>query len=73
MIHGEWEIITGDPRFVMLVLPLVDSLADWQRGILGGSDFWARAENFIAKRMSGEVGCDSHILLQEMPPRIHSA
>jgi hypothetical protein len=59
MIHGEWEIITGDPRFVMLVLPLVDSLADWQRGILGGLDFWARAENFIAKRISGEVNRES--------------
>jgi hypothetical protein len=30
-------------------------IRDWQIGARGGDDFWVRAEQFIAKRISGEV------------------
>ncbi|KAJ7686303.1 hypothetical protein B0H17DRAFT_1072241 [Mycena rosella] len=47
------ETLAGDPRFVMMELP--QRTADWQRGILTGDDYWARADAFIAKRRSGEI------------------
>ncbi|KAJ7182416.1 hypothetical protein C8R43DRAFT_940572 [Mycena crocata] len=42
-----------DARFV--TMSLGDYAADWQRGILLGDDYWARADAFIAKRISGEL------------------
>ncbi|KAJ6563379.1 hypothetical protein DFH09DRAFT_1159036, partial [Mycena vulgaris] len=44
---------TRDPRFV--VMPLKNYSGDWQRGVLTGRDYWARADEFIAKRISGEI------------------
>ncbi|KAJ6524610.1 hypothetical protein DFH09DRAFT_1189375 [Mycena vulgaris] len=44
---------TRDPRFV--VMPLKNYHGDWQRGVLTGRDYWARADKFIAKRISGEI------------------
>jgi hypothetical protein len=50
---SELEILAADPRFVMT--PVTDYLEDWQRGALTGMDYWARADAFIAKRISGEI------------------
>ncbi|KAJ7108967.1 hypothetical protein C8R43DRAFT_1139771 [Mycena crocata] len=49
------DLVTGidDPRFV--VMPLENYAADWQRGIRWGQDFWAQADTFIAKRISGRL------------------
>ncbi|KAJ7645162.1 hypothetical protein DFH06DRAFT_595258 [Mycena polygramma] len=33
----------------------VSYLKDWQRGALTGADFWSRAEDFIARRRSGQI------------------
>ncbi|KAJ7203538.1 hypothetical protein GGX14DRAFT_651548 [Mycena pura] len=42
-----------DPRFVqMFCSQFVD---DWKSGALTGSDYWSRAEDFIARRRSGEI------------------
>nr|GAT52449.1 predicted protein [Mycena chlorophos] len=41
------------PRLVVTALP--DYIEDWQRGVLSGDDYWARADALIAKRLSGEV------------------
>ncbi|KAJ6564384.1 hypothetical protein B0H19DRAFT_1140926 [Mycena capillaripes] len=44
-----------DARFVVMVL-LDDAYEkDWVIGTRGGSDFWARAEMFIAKKRRGEI------------------
>ncbi|KAJ7213440.1 hypothetical protein GGX14DRAFT_618676 [Mycena pura] len=47
------EVLASDVRGVMMSLR--NYLKDWQRGILTGNDYWARAEALIAKRISGEV------------------
>ncbi|KAJ7194792.1 hypothetical protein C8J57DRAFT_1423604 [Mycena rebaudengoi] len=43
----------NDVRFVT-VWPH-DRIADWQRGALTGIDYWTRADEHIARRLSGEV------------------
>jgi hypothetical protein len=48
-----------DPRFVSMVLSTQDSVLDWQTGIRGGMDFWARADAFVAKRR-GEIEPSSY-------------
>jgi hypothetical protein len=53
------DILAADPRFVMT--PVDDYLKDWQRGALTGRDYWARADAFIAKRISGEIGRELHL------------
>ncbi|KAF7334674.1 hypothetical protein MVEN_02297900 [Mycena venus] len=50
---AEMDDLADNPRFVMA--PLENYIADWQRGVLYGNDFWARADELIAKRLSGEV------------------
>jgi hypothetical protein len=50
---SELGILAADPRFVMT--PVDDYIADWQSGALTGRDYWARADAFIAKRLSGEI------------------
>ncbi|KAJ6525847.1 hypothetical protein DFH09DRAFT_1286071 [Mycena vulgaris] len=48
------EIIFQDPRFV--IIPIITThTEDWKRGALTGVDYWARADAFIAKRISGEI------------------
>ncbi|KAJ6468919.1 hypothetical protein C8R45DRAFT_435870 [Mycena sanguinolenta] len=50
---AEMDILIENPRFVMMLVE--HYTADWQRGVLLGNDFWARADLLIAKRISGEV------------------
>ncbi|KAJ7204165.1 hypothetical protein GGX14DRAFT_460974 [Mycena pura] len=52
--------LARDVRFVML--DLSDYETDWQWGILTGNDYWARAEAFIAKRISGEIDRNTFFL-----------
>ncbi|KAJ6514162.1 hypothetical protein DFH09DRAFT_1288168 [Mycena vulgaris] len=47
------ESVARDPRFV--AMSVTSYISDWQRGALGGSDYWARADQFITKRISGEI------------------
>ncbi|KAJ7622104.1 hypothetical protein FB45DRAFT_1031800 [Roridomyces roridus] len=44
--------LAHDPRFVQLVCRRY--VRDWQLGALIGVDYWSRADDFIAKRRSGE-------------------
>ncbi|KAF7364205.1 hypothetical protein MSAN_01079900 [Mycena sanguinolenta] len=46
----DWE-----PRFVGMVLTTENYLSDWEAGLRGGSDFWARADAFVAMRRRGEI------------------
>jgi hypothetical protein len=32
-----------------------EAITDWMAGTRGGSDFWVRAEKFVAKRRCGEI------------------
>ncbi|KAJ6574439.1 hypothetical protein B0H19DRAFT_1124492 [Mycena capillaripes] len=45
--------LSRDLRFVAMRND--NFLRDWQKGALTGVDYWARAEDFIAKRRSGEI------------------
>ncbi|KAJ6563370.1 hypothetical protein DFH09DRAFT_481878 [Mycena vulgaris] len=53
-----------DPRFVMM--PLKNYIVDWRRGVLTGRDYWARADEFIAKRISGEIARSVYSLVKEL-------
>ncbi|KAJ7177048.1 hypothetical protein C8R46DRAFT_1346932 [Mycena filopes] len=44
--------LSGDVRFVLIHSWWFE---DWQLGVHSGLDYWARAEDFIAKRRSGEI------------------
>jgi hypothetical protein len=53
---SELAALTENPRFVMTsVLYQTYFTNDWQRGVLTGVDFWVRVDEFIAKRISGEI------------------
>jgi hypothetical protein len=55
----------SDPRFVSMVLSSEAYVLDWQTGIRGGMDFWARADAFVAKKRRGEIepsSCASALL-----------
>jgi hypothetical protein len=39
-----------------------DGIADWQRGVLAGIDYWVRADEHIGRRLSGEVDRESYLL-----------
>ncbi|KAJ7182411.1 hypothetical protein C8R43DRAFT_967178 [Mycena crocata] len=60
ILEGEVVSDIVDPRFV--AMSLGDYAADWQRGILLGDDYWARADTFIAKRISRELPRDAFYL-----------
>ncbi|KAJ7670082.1 hypothetical protein DFH06DRAFT_1293976 [Mycena polygramma] len=45
--------LVEDRRFV--VMPCEEFLADWIMGAYTGNDYWSRAEDFVAKRKSGEI------------------
>ncbi|KAJ6578008.1 hypothetical protein B0H19DRAFT_1122092 [Mycena capillaripes] len=45
-----------DPRFVLMYCREI--IRDWQIGAYTGVDYWSRAEEFAAKRRSGEI--DAH-------------
>ncbi|KAJ7894966.1 hypothetical protein B0H14DRAFT_2334180 [Mycena olivaceomarginata] len=45
----------SDPRFLWMVLATDAYTLDWQTGIQGGMDFWARADVFVAKKSRGEI------------------
>ncbi|KAJ6534457.1 hypothetical protein DFH09DRAFT_1369819 [Mycena vulgaris] len=47
------EALARDTRFV--VMRCGEYVKDWQTGAYTGSDYWTRAEDFIAKRRSGEI------------------
>ncbi|KAJ7651341.1 hypothetical protein FB45DRAFT_890315 [Roridomyces roridus] len=55
--HTDYSV-GADPRFVMMELS--DYIEDWQRGALHGHGYWARAEDFIAKRRAGHPPPDPH-------------
>jgi len=50
LAHSE---LAKDPRFVAMGCAL--ETKDWRMGAHTGIDYWSRAEDFIAKRRSGEL------------------
>ncbi|KAJ7176984.1 hypothetical protein C8R46DRAFT_1077941 [Mycena filopes] len=56
------ERLSKDVRFV-----LVHSwwFEDWQLGVHSGLDYWGRAEDFIAKRRSGEIPATQYELIED--------
>jgi hypothetical protein len=56
--RGDAEAIARNPpvadrRFVVVIWE--DYWADWERGARGGKDFWARADDFMAQKLNGEI------------------
>ncbi|KAJ6598150.1 hypothetical protein DFH09DRAFT_1131067 [Mycena vulgaris] len=47
--EGPW---IDDPPVVILVLDHSAHVEDWKLGVAGGRDFWARADDFVAKKRS---------------------
>jgi hypothetical protein len=45
----------NDPRFVMVALSYDEYVEDWCAGAKCGSDYWFRADMFIAKKLRGEI------------------
>ncbi|KAJ7239152.1 hypothetical protein C8J57DRAFT_1373088 [Mycena rebaudengoi] len=43
----------ADRRFVVVIWE--DYWADWERGARDGKDFWARADDFMAQKLNGEI------------------
>ncbi|KAJ7461168.1 hypothetical protein FB451DRAFT_1562985 [Mycena latifolia] len=54
--------LANDVRFV--VIRHRGFLQDWHRGVSTGSDYWRRAEIFIAKRRSGEIDAPRFEILE---------
>ncbi|KAJ7016883.1 hypothetical protein C8F04DRAFT_1158935 [Mycena alexandri] len=53
--HPALGQLSEDPRFVQMFCS--EFVGDWQAGALTGNDYWSRAEDFIARRRSGEIDC----------------
>ncbi|KAJ6564435.1 hypothetical protein B0H19DRAFT_1141066 [Mycena capillaripes] len=51
--HQDKEELVKDARFV--AIDLDDVITDWYMGAHAGINYWSRAEDFIAKRRSGEI------------------
>ncbi|KAJ6598353.1 hypothetical protein DFH09DRAFT_57007 [Mycena vulgaris] len=49
-----------DERFVVCVFG--DYWADWEVGARGGTDFWAAADAFVAKKRRGEIQASCYLL-----------
>ncbi|KAK7051905.1 hypothetical protein R3P38DRAFT_3386552 [Favolaschia claudopus] len=56
---------TADVRFVSLSLDDDAYLQDWVVGTQGGTDFWARADAFIAKRRHGDIKPSTRYWIEE--------
>ncbi|KAJ7121091.1 hypothetical protein C8R44DRAFT_171875 [Mycena epipterygia] len=55
--------LVDDPRFVAMESLYFQD--DWQIGARGGENFWVRAENFIARRLAGEINPPTFLLQEE--------
>ncbi|KAJ7138752.1 hypothetical protein C8R43DRAFT_1131916 [Mycena crocata] len=62
-IHLKVHQLPEDTRFVLM--PLLDRAEEWYRGACMGANYWLRAENFIAKRRSGQIPVSQFILEDE--------
>ncbi|KAJ6462461.1 hypothetical protein C8R45DRAFT_526237 [Mycena sanguinolenta] len=56
----EWPTLSTtvddlEPRSVGMALKTRNYASDWETGVRGGSDFWARADAFVAMRRRGEI------------------
>ncbi|KAF7334937.1 hypothetical protein MVEN_02243400 [Mycena venus] len=49
--HRDEQQLAKDPRFVMMGW----GIRDWQLGAHGGTDYWSQAEDWVAKRRSGDI------------------
>ncbi|KAF8166748.1 hypothetical protein K438DRAFT_2065030 [Mycena galopus ATCC 62051] len=57
---SDTTLFVTNPRVVVVALNF--HREDWQRGVLTGSDFWARADDLIEGRLSGGAERDSFLL-----------
>ncbi|KAF7364234.1 Tyrosinase central domain-containing protein [Mycena sanguinolenta] len=67
---SKWPMLSAtvddwEPRFVGVVLTTDNYASDWETGLRGGSDFWARADAFVAMRRRGEVEPKSRYWIED--------
>ncbi|KAF7377553.1 hypothetical protein MSAN_00177600 [Mycena sanguinolenta] len=52
-----------DGRYLVVVTGTDEEYwADWERGARGGMDFWAAADEFVARKRNGEISASSYLL-----------
>ncbi|KAF7364245.1 Zn(2)-C6 fungal-type domain-containing protein [Mycena sanguinolenta] len=66
----EWLMLSAtvddwEPRFVGMVVTTENYASDWETGLRGGSDFWARADAFVAMRRRGEIEPKSRYWIED--------
>ncbi|KAJ7267083.1 hypothetical protein C8J57DRAFT_1326581 [Mycena rebaudengoi] len=59
------QTLIDDSRFVLISLSYVIYEGDWILGGQGGSDFWARADAFVAKKKCGQIKPASRCWIEE--------
>ncbi|KAJ7087461.1 hypothetical protein C8R44DRAFT_820131 [Mycena epipterygia] len=57
------DALARDPRFVVMCSSWF--FKDWQMGVHVGRDYWSRAEDFIAKRRSGEIDARQYEMVED--------
>ncbi|KAF7364208.1 Tyrosinase central domain-containing protein [Mycena sanguinolenta] len=69
---NEWPMLSAsvdaddwEHRFVGMVLKTENYLSEWEAGLRGGSDFWARADTFVAMRRRGEIEPKSRYWIED--------
>ncbi|KAJ7488982.1 hypothetical protein FB451DRAFT_681331 [Mycena latifolia] len=62
--YVEW-LSADDARFICIVVADVAYARDWFAGTQDDSDFWARADAFVAKKRRGEIRPSSRCWIEE--------
>ncbi|KAJ6550979.1 hypothetical protein DFH09DRAFT_603549 [Mycena vulgaris] len=68
--HQDGENLARDTRFVVMGCDAF--VKDWQKGAHAGLDYWRRAEDFIAKRRSGEIDVLQYAITEDESESIDS-
>jgi hypothetical protein len=55
LVQSSAPQLVQDVRFVTVLMHRKRWVDDWHQGAQHGTDFWTRAERFIAKRRSREI------------------
>ncbi|KAJ7082028.1 hypothetical protein B0H15DRAFT_853204 [Mycena belliarum] len=63
--EAEHTCTIDDSRFVVMCA-WGNFRADWERGVRGGDDLWARAERFIERKLRGELEQSDYLLLEDV-------
>ncbi|KAJ6462452.1 hypothetical protein C8R45DRAFT_526020 [Mycena sanguinolenta] len=63
--HLSATVNAWEPRFVGMSLTTEKYASDWEAGLRGGFDFWARADAFVAMRRQGKIEPKSRYWIED--------